>query len=119
MAEEEQPRFVAYRDGFHALLAAISKTCVIRFDQNKYSVGGAATGQPVEIYASLASLLSLRTFCRITDRRRDRRALGEVAHGNNGEDVFSNYFLPIHNLRISPLCAQIHTFRASRSFSSR
>ncbi|WP_370736399.1 hypothetical protein [Beijerinckia mobilis] len=102
----------------------------VRFDQNKYSVGAAAIGQPVEIYASLASLLSLRPFCRITDRimvRRDRRALGgalgralgEVAHGNNGKDVFSNYFLPIHNLRISLLCAQIHTFQASRSFSSR
>ena len=40
MFEEERPKLVAYRgrfDGFHALPASVSKTCLVRFDNNKYS----------------------------------------------------------------------------------
>jgi transposase len=39
--EEERPKLVGYRgrfDGFHALAASVSKTCLVRFDNNKYSV---------------------------------------------------------------------------------
>jgi hypothetical protein len=52
--EEERPRLVEYRgrfDGFHALPAAVSKTCLVRFDNNKYSVASRAVGRPVEIHA--------------------------------------------------------------------
>src|ERR1700724_1468814 len=38
MFEEERPKLVAYRDrfaGFHALPASVSKTCLVRFDNNK------------------------------------------------------------------------------------
>ena len=53
--EEERPRLVPYRgrfDGFHALPASVSKTCLVRFDNNKYSVNaGVVLGRPVEIYA--------------------------------------------------------------------
>jgi transposase len=52
--EEERPRLVAYRgrfDGFHAVSAAVSKTCLVRFDNNKYSVCARAVGRPVEILA--------------------------------------------------------------------
>ena len=54
MFEEERPKLVAYRgrfDGFHALPASVSKTCLVRFDNNKYSVSAGAIGRPVEIYA--------------------------------------------------------------------
>jgi transposase len=37
--EEERPNLVPYRgrfDGFHALPASVSKTCLVRFDNNKY-----------------------------------------------------------------------------------
>jgi transposase len=54
MFEEERPKLVAYRgrfDGFHALPASVSKTCLVRFDNNKYSVSASAIGRPVEIYA--------------------------------------------------------------------
>ena len=54
MFEEERPKLVAYRgrfDGFHALPASVSKTCLVRFDNNKYSVSAGAIGWPVEIYA--------------------------------------------------------------------
>lgn len=38
-------------DGFHAVAAAVSKTCLVRFDKNRYSVDAGAVGQPVEIRA--------------------------------------------------------------------
>ena len=38
-------------DGFHALPASVSKTCLVRFDNNKYSVSASAVGRPVEIQA--------------------------------------------------------------------
>ena len=38
-------------DGFHAVPASVSKTCLVRFDNNKYSVAPSAVGRPVEIHA--------------------------------------------------------------------
>jgi transposase len=52
--EEERPRLIPYRgrfDGFHALPASVSKTCLVRFDNNKYSVSASAVGRPVDIHA--------------------------------------------------------------------
>ena len=48
------PSLVPYAgrfDGFHALPASVSKTCLVRFDNNKYSVAASAVGRPVEIQA--------------------------------------------------------------------
>ena len=33
-------------DGFHATPAAVSKTCLVRFDNNRYSVSARAVGRP-------------------------------------------------------------------------
>jgi transposase len=52
--EAERPSLVPYTgpfDGFHALPAAVSKTCLVRFDNNRYSVNASAVGRPVEIRA--------------------------------------------------------------------
>ena len=52
--EAERPQLVPYAgrfDGFHAVPASISKTCLVRFDNNKYSVAASAVGRPVEIHA--------------------------------------------------------------------
>jgi hypothetical protein len=52
--EEERGKLVDYRgpfDGFHAVPASVSKTCLVRFDNNKYSVRSSAVGRPVEIHA--------------------------------------------------------------------
>src|SRR3546814_5528157 len=52
--EAERVRLVEYRgrfDGFHAIPASVSKTCLVRFDNNKYSVMAKAVGRPVEIHA--------------------------------------------------------------------
>jgi transposase len=54
MFEAERPKLMAYRgafDGFHATTASVSKTCLVRFDRNKYSVASKAVGRPVDIYA--------------------------------------------------------------------
>jgi hypothetical protein len=31
--------------------ASVSKTCLVRFDNNKYSVAAGAVGRPVEVHA--------------------------------------------------------------------
>lgn len=52
--EAERPKLVPYAgrfDGFHAVPASVSKTCLVRFDDNKYSVAASAVGRPVEIQA--------------------------------------------------------------------
>ena len=38
-------------DGFNTVQASVSKTCLVRFDNNKYSVSSRAVGRPVEIQA--------------------------------------------------------------------
>jgi len=38
-------------DGFRAMQASVSKTCLVRFDNNKYSVSSRAVGRPVEVQA--------------------------------------------------------------------
>ena len=38
-------------NGFHAVTASVSKTCLVSFDKNKYSVSSRAVGRPVEIQA--------------------------------------------------------------------
>jgi transposase len=52
--EAERPKLVPYAgrfDGFHSVPASVSKTCLVRFDNNKYSVAASAVGRPVEVYA--------------------------------------------------------------------
>ncbi len=52
--EAERAHLVPYAgpfDGFQATPAAVSKTCLVRFDSNKYSVAAKAVGRPVEIHA--------------------------------------------------------------------
>ena len=52
--EEERPFLMAYRgpfDGFHASEVAVSKTCLVRFDNNHYSVAARAVGRPVDVRA--------------------------------------------------------------------
>jgi len=72
MFETERPSLVPYAgrfDGFHAVLASVSKTCLVRFDNNKYSVAASAVGRPVEI----------RAYAERIELRQDGRLVGE--HG--------------------------------------
>jgi transposase len=52
--EAERASLIPYRgsfDGFHATSASVSKTCLVRFDNNKYSVNASAVGRPVDVHA--------------------------------------------------------------------
>ena len=52
--EEEQPFLVGYCgpfDGFHVVESAVSKTYLVRFDNNHYSVAARAVGRPVDVRA--------------------------------------------------------------------
>src|SRR6202166_1466204 len=73
MFEAERHSLVPYAgrfDGFHAVAASVSKTCLVQFDKNKYSVSARAVGRPVEIRA-YADRIELRQDGRIAgDHRR-------------------------------------------------
>jgi len=72
MFEAERPSLVPYAgrfDGFHAVPASVSKTCLVRFDNNKYSVAAGAVGRPVEI----------RAYADRIELRQDGRIVGEHA----------------------------------------
>ena len=76
MFEAERPSLVPYAgpfDGFHATPVSPSKTCLVRFDNNKYSVMASAVGRPVEVRA-YADRIELRQDGRIVGQH--RRAFG-------------------------------------------
>ena len=68
--EAERPFLVAYAgrfDGFHATPASVSKTCLVRFDNNRYSVAASAVGRPVEV----------RAYADRIELRQDGRVVGD------------------------------------------
>jgi hypothetical protein len=68
--EQERPNLVPYAgrfDGFHGVTASVSKTCLVRFDNNRYSVMANAVGRPVEI----------RAYADRIELRQDGRVVGE------------------------------------------
>ncbi len=88
--EAERPSLVPYRgrfDGFHAVPAAVSKTCLVRFDHNKYSVNAAAVGRPVDIHAYADCLVI----------RQDGRTVAEHARCfGRGETVYDPWhYVPV------------------------
>jgi transposase len=67
MFEAERRSLVPYAgrfDGFHAVPASVSKTCLVRFDNNRYSVAANAVGRAVEIRA-YADRIELRQDGRV------------------------------------------------------
>src|SRR5882724_2376427 len=88
--EEERPNLVPYRgrfDGFHALPASVSKTCLVRFDNNKYSVNASAVGRPVEIHGYADRIVV----------RQDGRVVAEHArHHGRGETIYDPWhYVPV------------------------
>ena len=70
--EAERPHLVPYAgrfDGFHAMPASVSKTCLVLFDNNRYSVSAHTVGRPVEI----------RAYAERIELRQNGRAVGEHA----------------------------------------
>jgi len=80
--EAERPKLVPYAgrfDGFHAVPAAVSKTCLVRFDNNKYSVVANAVGRPVEVYA-YADRIVIRQDGRVVGEHRRSFGRGETIY---------------------------------------
>jgi transposase len=80
--EEERPNLVPYRgrfDGFHVLPASVSKTCLVRFDNNKYSVNASAVGRPVDIHA-YADRIVVRQDGRVVAEHARRHGRGETIY---------------------------------------
>jgi transposase len=80
--EEERPKLIPYRgrfDGFHALPASVSKTCLVRFDNNKYSVSASAVGRPVDIHA-YADRVVIRQDGRIVAEHQRRYGRGATVY---------------------------------------
>ena len=88
--EAERPSLVPYAgrfDGFHALPASVSKTCLVRFDNNRYSVMAHAIGRPVEV----------RAYAERIELRQDGRIVGEHSRsfGRNGTVFNPWHYVPV------------------------
>ncbi len=88
--EAERPKLVPYAgrfDSFHAVPASVSKTCLVRFDNNKYSVTASAVGRPVEIQAYADRIVI----------RQDGRIVGEhVRSFGRGETIYDPWhYVPV------------------------
>ena len=88
--EAERPALVPYAgrfDGFHAVPAAVSSTCLVRFDNNKYSVAASAIGRPVEV----------RAYAERVEVRQDGRVVGEHARAfGRGQTVYDPWhYVPV------------------------
>jgi transposase len=80
--EAERPQLVPIRgpfDGFHAIQASVSKTCQVRFDNNKYSVVSRAVGRPVEIQV-YADRIVIRQDGAIVGEHQRRFGRGETIY---------------------------------------
>ncbi len=80
--EDERPKLVQLRsrfDGFHATPCSVSKTCLVRFDNNKYSVRASAVGRLVELQA-YADRVVIRQDGMIVGEHQRRFGRGETAY---------------------------------------
>ena len=90
MFEAERPSLVPYAgsfDGFHAVPASPSKTCLVRFDNNKYSVEASAVGRPVEV----------RAYAERIDLRQDGHLVGRHPRSfGRGETIYDPWhYVPV------------------------
>jgi transposase len=82
MFEAERPQLIRYAgqfDGFHAVPVSVSKTCLVRFDNNKYSVAASAVGRTVEVQA-YADRIIIRQEGRIVGEHRRSFGRGETIY---------------------------------------
>jgi len=80
--EAERTKLVPYAgrfDGFHSVPASVSKTCLVRFDNNKYSVAASAVGRPVEVHA-YADRIVIRQDGRIVAEHRRSFGRGDTVY---------------------------------------
>ena len=88
--EAERAALVPYAgrfDGFHAVTASVSATCLVRFDNNRYSVMASAIGRPVEV----------RAYAERIEIRQDGRVVAEHARAfGRDQTVFDPWhYVPV------------------------
>jgi transposase len=88
--EQERPSLVPYVgpfDGFHSVPASVSKTCLVRYDNNRYSVISTAVGRPVEVHAYAERIVV----------RQDGKVVGEHPRSfGRGETLFDPWhYVPV------------------------
>jgi transposase len=88
--EAERPSLIPYPgrfDGFHAVPASVSRTCLVRFDNNRYSVMASAVGRPVEI----------RAYAERIEIRQDGRVVGEHPRSFGRDRTISDpwHYVPV------------------------
>jgi hypothetical protein len=86
----DRPALIGYRgpfDGFHALPASVSKTLLVRFDHNKYSVHAKAAGRAVDVHAYADRIVI----------RQDGEIVGEHARRFSRDQVIYDpwHYLPV------------------------
>jgi transposase len=74
-------------DGFHAVPASVSRTCLVRFDNNRYSVAASAVGRPVEV----------RAYAERIEIRQDGRVVGEHPRSFGRDRTISDpwHYVPV------------------------
>jgi len=80
--EAERAVLVSYAgpfDSYRATVAAVSKTCLVRFDHNRYSVLACVVGRPVEIYA-YAEQIVIRQDGQVVARHARRFGRGQTVY---------------------------------------
>ena len=80
--ETERASLIPYRtpfDGHRTQIATVSKTCLVRFDHNRYSVEARAIGRPVEVYA-YADRVVLRQDGEVVGEHSRRFGRGQAAY---------------------------------------
>src|SRR5205814_3269619 len=88
--EAERPQLVQITgpfDGLHATQASVSKTCLVRFDNNKYSVASRAVGRPVEIQTYADRIVIRQEGAIVGEHRR---------HFGRGETIYDPWhYVPV------------------------
>jgi transposase len=90
MFEAERQSLVPYAghfDGFHGVPASVSKTCLVRFDNNQYSVIASAVGRPIE----------LRAYADRIEIRQDGRVVGQHPRSfGRGQTIYDPWhYVPV------------------------
>jgi transposase len=85
--EAERAALVPYAGRFDGVPAAVSSTCLVRFDNNKYSVAASAIGRPAEV----------RAYAERVEIHQDGRIVAEHARVfGRGQTVFDPWhYVPV------------------------
>lgn len=88
--EEERAALIAFQGpfrGFHETTAAVSKTCLVSFDRNRYSVEARAVGRPVQVQAYATKIVILQNGAVVGEHAR--------AFGRDGTIYDPWHYVPV------------------------